>query len=440
MASRIDYLTNPSAAAKTLQRRIASIRNGKGFVDYRGSSALAAEIDAIAHDIEADILPGDPSSALTLAEKLIALDAKIFERADDSGGSIGFSLRNSCVLWLTAAASVRAATGEGATAVDWAGKVYDLYQSNDYGIREPLLKEASRLLSEQELRALAACFEQDTLVAVELARNDETKFHHVFAPSSAMGLVAEALRDPVLHERSIRIYSPEPNNLQAANIAEQYMECGDSAGALRWLQGKWRSDIEHRRLELLDRAYALQGDIAGQAEIRRQAYSRAPSVHTYRALEEVLPEHERAELRTQALQNARVNPSVASGAELLFVLGEAQLAEDLIVSRAEELDGRYYGTLLDLAGTATTSGRLLAATLLWRVLLDAILARAYAKAYHHAADYLHELRRIAPLITDYRGQMTHAQYERSMSARHARKVRFWTLVEERGGRTGGPAT
>ena len=433
LASRIDYLTDQATAAKTLHRRIASLRNSKRFVDYGGSREVAAQIDALADDIEADILPVDAAAALSLAEKLFSLDAKIFNRADDSGGSIGLSLRNACVLWLSAAVATReAAKASSAPATDWVATLYELYQSNDYGIREPLLKEASRLLTEPELRALAARFERDTLEALERARNGEAEFHRVFTPSSAMGLVAESLRDPVLHERSIRIYSPEPNELQAADIAEQYLQCGDAAGALHWLEKEWGSRNEHQRLGLLDRAYAQLGDTGRQMDIRREAYQKAPSIHTYRALEEVLPQAERAQFRVQACAQAKVNPSAATGAEILFALGEPVLAEELIVDRVEELDGRRYGLLTELAAAAKTSGRFLAATLLWRALLDAILARAYAKAYHHAADYLHELRAAAQNVADYRGQPTHVQYEESLRVRHGRKSSFWAHVEGSG--------
>lgn len=48
-----------------------------------------------------------------------------------------------------------------------------------------------------------------------------------------MGLVARALRDPKLYEQSILVHSPKPNGLQANDIAEQYLVCGDGAGALR---------------------------------------------------------------------------------------------------------------------------------------------------------------------------------------------------------------
>jgi hypothetical protein len=36
-----------------------------------------------------------------------------------------------------------------------------------------------------------------------------------------------------VYEQSILVHSPEPNDLQANDIAEQYLACGDGAGALR---------------------------------------------------------------------------------------------------------------------------------------------------------------------------------------------------------------
>jgi hypothetical protein len=72
----------------------------------------------------------------------------IFNRADDSDGVIGDELRAACVLWLDAAAAAREANA-GADA-DWVAALYESYQANDYGVREPLLEEAHRLLHENE--------------------------------------------------------------------------------------------------------------------------------------------------------------------------------------------------------------------------------------------------------------------------------------------------
>src|SRR6185437_9738076 len=143
LAARIDYVTDPGAAAKAVQRRISAIRGGKRFIGYGDAPEVAAELATIAADIRSDILPRDAEKAAALAEKLFCLDQVIFERADDSDGSIGFELREACVLWLEAAAAVRPMSADGGT--DWPTMLYEFYQANDYGIREPLLEEGHRL-------------------------------------------------------------------------------------------------------------------------------------------------------------------------------------------------------------------------------------------------------------------------------------------------------
>jgi hypothetical protein len=228
-----------------------------------------------------------------------------------------------------------------------------------------------------------------------------------------------------VYEQSILVHSPEPNDLQANDIAEQYLACGDGAGALRWLRVPIGENARFERLDLLDRAYGLLGDRDRQIEIRREIYRRPPGIYSYRALEEILPAEERGAFRARACQEAKNGPHVATAAELLFALEEPALAEQLIVERSRELDGRNYVLLTELVKEAKANGRLLAATLIWRALLDAILARGYAKAYGHAAHYLLELRTLSTMLDDYRGHPTHESYERALRLAHSRKASFW---------------
>jgi hypothetical protein len=431
LVARIDYLTDPSAAAKALQRRISAIRGGKRFIAYGDSREVAAEMAEIAEDIRTDVLPRDPEKAEVLAQKLICLDQVIFDRVDDSDGIIGDELRGACTLWLDAAAAVRATHTVSGT--DWPAALYEFYQANDYGVREPLLEQAHRLLHEDELRAVASRFEDDARRTMISARTGRAERHRVFGPSSAMGLVARALRDPKLYEQSILVHSPQPNALQANDIAEQYLICGDGAGALRWLDGTCTDNGQFERLDLLDRAYELMGDRDRQIEIRRERYRLAPGVHSYRALEGILPIGARGAFRARACQDAKTSPNVATASELLFILEEPALAEEVIVERFEQLDGRNYVLLTSLVKTAKANGQLLAAALIWRALIEAILNRGYAKAYGHAARYLLELRAIAASIADYRGHPSHASYESALRLAHGRKASFWGRLSSSSG-------
>ena len=423
LAARIDYVTDPSTAVKALQRRISAIHGGKRFIAYGETREVAAELATIATDIRTDVLPNNPEKAAALAEKLFCLDQMIFDRADDSDGRIGDELRAVCVLWVDAAAAARARNTDSVT--DWPAVLCEFYRANDYGIREPLLEQAHRLLREDELRALATRFEDDARQTMNAHKAGKREHHRVFSSSSAMGLVARALRDPKLYEQSILVHSPQPNGLQANDIAEQYLDCSDGAGALRWLGVSCGENAQFERLVLLDRAYEMLGDRHRQIEIRKELYQCAPGIHAYRALEEILPAGERSTFRKRACQDARTSPHVASAAELLFALEEPALAEQLIVERSGELDGRNYVLLTTLVKTAKANGRLLAAALIWRALIDAILARGYAKAYGHAARYLLELRAASTSIEDYRGSPSHESYERALRLAHARKASFW---------------
>jgi len=59
--------------------------------------------------------------------------------------------------------------------------------------------------------------------------------------------------------QSILLHSPEPNGLQANDIAEQYLACRDGAGALRWLGVSHGKNAQAERLDLMDRACTAIG-------------------------------------------------------------------------------------------------------------------------------------------------------------------------------------
>jgi hypothetical protein len=81
-----------------------------------------------------------------------------------------------------------------------------------------------------------------------------------------------------------------------------------------------------------------------------------------------------------------------------------------------------------LAQGLEKKGRLLGTIVCYRVLLTAILARAYVRAYGHAAEYLRALRRLDSRIDDYGSLPTHQAFESSIRSTHGRKVSFWGRI------------
>jgi len=72
------------------------------------------------------------------------------------------------------------------------------------------------------------------------------------------------------------------------------------------------------------------------------------------------------------------------------------------------------------------AGRLLSCTLIYRALLDSILARGTSKAYGHGVRYLKRLDTLASDVTDWGSFPTHQTYLESLPKKHGLKVSFWS--------------
>jgi hypothetical protein len=109
-------------------------------------------------------------------------------------------------------------------------------------------------------------------------------------------------------------------------------------------------------------------------------------------------------------------------------LDDDAAAEALLLTRAAHVRGEAYYDLVPLAQVLEQKGRLLGAIVCYRALLVAILARAYARAYGHAADYLLALRLLDAQVRDYGALNTHEAFESSIRSAHKRKVAFWSRI------------
>ncbi|MFO0449345.1 MAG: DUF6880 family protein [Pseudomonadota bacterium] len=426
VAERLRYLADPAHAKTDLAARIRRLRASKRFVPYRESGALAREVETLVEDLERDLLPRAPEDALALAEKLLALDGALIERCDDSGGAVGSVLRDAARLWVSAAAAVRAL--EPPPTSDWVVRLRSLYADDGYGVREPLLAEARRLLSETELRTLASAFELDARRALARAGEPGESAVGHYGPCSAIGLIAETLNDPLLYERSIRLYSPQPNELQAARIAQRYAAAGDAAGARRWLAGPWPIAREAERLRLLDAVHALEGDRASQITVRRKLFELEPGRARYRALQELLEPDAAAAFEAEVRRAAPGYADPVAGARLLFTLGAVAEADAMLRRRASDLDGRDYGRLPELAEEALQHGAVTAAVVIWRALLTSLLERAESRAYGHGARYLEQLRALAAAPKAMQLVPTHEAWEAELRRAHGRKTAFWSRL------------
>jgi tetratricopeptide (TPR) repeat protein len=409
---------DPDALGLELKRRIAGLRRSSRFASYQESFRLARQFDDLVMAIEDKVLPLDPAKAFELADAFLSTDRKTFERVDDSSGVVSDAYREACGTWLRAAALVKGKK-------DWVERIYRVTAEDDYGVRETLLQQASILLSEDELRRLARRYEKD---AQEAKTDADKRDRGGFSATVRLGLVAEALRDPALFERSLTLRGGGLNDLQRISVARRYLECGQPEPAIERLEAIRDRDPWDRWI-LLAEAYRQKGQRNEQVRCLWRLFEGTAHFGTYEELLKLLPAGKRAEAKERAKGMALALGDALSAASFLLRVGASDDAERLVVDRIAELEGTYYEHLKSLAMLAAQHGRPRIEMLCYRELLSGILKAARSKAYGHAARYYRRLKELDQVIDDYGAVGDHQAFLEALREQHGRKYSFWRRVE-----------
>jgi len=342
-----------------------------------------------------------------LVDRFLATAESVLNRVDDSAGAVSEVYRQAVLLWLAAASSWRDAN------IDWCERVDQLYQQNSYGVLDPLLPNAHLLLTSDQLKQLAWRYENALRKAVKKHEQEGTLNFEVLHNSVALGQIADALRDPVLYERSILIHSPQPNLLQVKSICEKYLQYEHPESAKRYLNKPWESRFEHDRLELLDKLYEQTGDREQLKAIRFRVFQSEQSYASFMRYLEVLDEDEKEKACRSAIEQAKQGGNILRSADLLWNLGQTESAQALVLARHQELVGCFYD----------------GATACYRALLLDILIQARSKAYGYGARYFKKLETLAERIKVFKPLPPHDAFVQQLQSDHGRKKSFWARLE-----------
>lgn len=221
-------------------------------------------------------------------------------------------------------------------------------------------------------------------------------------------------------------------------IAAQLLEAGRSTEALDWVRQPGRrgfvegeGDMSPPRVSLEARILEALGDAPAAQALRWRCFEATLSADILRDYLGQLPDFEdiEAEDRAQTYALEKARPEAA----LQFFLDwpRTDLAAKLIVMHPDRWDGGDWHILPKVAARLEHDHPL-AATILYRALLDDILARARSKAYGHGATYLAKLALLAEDADAARpGEMpSHATYLAELKKAHKRKSGFWARVGE----------
>lgn len=430
----------PREAAREITKRLTSIARARTFVNWQNRKALVKDLQTQRSAIMEQIAPHDPGEALALLWRFMGLATPVFERCDDSSGTVIDIFHQAC------ADLGEVAKAAGAAPEALARQVLDALQNNGFGQYDGLIGIIAPALGPEGVAHLKTLVEELGRTPVPVPPKSEwqavgwgsggTRYAHEMEERARQSTVEMALKDIADVQGDvdgfIAQYDPKTRKVPkiAAEIAQRLLAAGRAGDALgfieraevdqaRWIPPEWQ-DARLAVLEALDRKDEAQA-------FRWACFEHDLSGEHLRAYLKRLPDFEDIGAEERAMAHAMAYPSLLHA--LLFFLDWPALdrAAELLEARHDEIDGDHYEYLAP-AAEALSERHPLAATLVLRAMIDFTLTRSRAKRYRYAAEHLVSCARLARDIPDFGAFETHDAYVARLKEEHGRKFGFWSLT------------
>ncbi len=430
----------PAAVAAIIDKRLAGLERAKSFVDWDRVKELASDLSATAATISGELASADPEAAFDRLVRFLASADRVFERVDDSNGRLQ-------EVYDEAAAALPDLVGrlDEASKASIPDRLFDLTLSDDYGLLCPVIPQ---IVAQLPAEALGHWDERLARLHGSLRpTKDKMKDWQWRAKFDGMIRLRQAIAD---HRQDIDAFialemSRESTQHDTIAIAERLCDSGRYKEALDWVRKQGRagskfitrgdladglaphnsSDFVRTQLEI--RILEAMGDRAAAQDLRWKTFEATLDAGLLRDHIARLPDFSEFDVIDEAFAHAMNSPQKYRAAALFLSWPRLDLAAKLVLDRREDWEGRHYEVLLP-AAEALEPDHPIAATILYRVLLDDILDRARSPAYGHAARYLQKLDMLA--VEGCASPVeAHQSYRAGLLKKHGRKTGFWSLVD-----------
>lgn len=403
---------DPKKIVSLIKKEISSLKRSTRFVDYYESSALADRLNQLRLRIIDDVCSKSPKHAWELMLEFLDLHEKTFDRVDDSNGSIGDVFREACENLGAISKKVECPLH------DIVQIILERFMKNDYGIYDDIILHFKTRLQEDGLQQLYT-----QLNAAKDANN---------ARRVSMGLksIADCRNNVDEYIRACSL-NGMPNAHDHLDIAKRLMDHWRAEEALQWLD---RMDIPSnhgwapQRLKLKIQALELNGDYALAQKERIAWFDKSLSPELYGEILKHSKEEFKEPFKVDAVLKAFTFYEPHTALSFLIKAQEFEAAGKLIRQRLKELHGREYYVLRGAAEILEPSDPL-AATLLYRKMMEAILEEAKYKYYNYAAKDYVRCGLLSTNIVKWEEFQSHDEFSANLKDKHKRKSGFWDIYQ-----------
>ncbi len=433
-------LQSPEQAAREISKRLGQLARARGFVDWRKTRALAADLETQRSAI-LKIGETNAHEALALMWQFLGLADATFDRCDDSSGQVGDVFRAACTDLGPLAAAANA------DPISLADRAFVALMNNGYGQFDglittlaPALGSGGRTHLKNQLLALQQTPEprppdkERRTVGWSMSGPIYADEIESRARNSAIRLALQDIADVKGDvDAFLAQYSAADRRKPgiAAQLAPRLVAAGRAEQASRLVaevedDGRDWLDLnfENARIEVLEAV----GEPGAAQAARWSVFERALSVDHLRAFIAKLPDFEDQDALERAFAYADAFPDTLRALAFYIAWPALDRAEALVRARPADLDGNDY-EILSPAAEMLAARQPLAATLLLRAMIDFTLSNARSSRYRHAARHLMDCAGLARSIADFSPFETHEAYVARLKGEHGRKSGFWSAVD-----------
>lgn len=421
------------AIAKLIDRRLSGPARAKSFVDWDKARGFADDLRSLTDTITSELGPASAALAMDRLLRFVATHKQVFERVDDSSGRVQ-------------GVYYGAIHDIGVLAPELAADDADLLPDK---IMAALGETTHGYLTDMT-NAVAPHLPQDTLTrwdaeltaAIAERRAEEAAQQSDGWLYSMTGQWAEMRQTIALERGDLDLLvaleaAKKPHMQDTLGIAEALLGAGRAAEALDWVRKPGRrsfgedDELSPRRVALEARILEALGDRPAAQALRWRCFEIRLSADILRDYLKGLPDFKDMETEDRACAVARKHANPESALQFFLDWPRLDLAANLIVTNRQHWKGGDWHILPKIA-SLLEHDHPLAATILYRALLDDILSKARSKAYGHGAKYLAILTLLANDADAIRPveMLDHATYRDGLKADHPRKSGFWRQVED----------
>jgi hypothetical protein len=425
-----------------VDRRLSGLERARGFIDWEKRKAFSADLRATLTTITVELGAADSTLAVDRLLRFLVSAQGVFERVDDSSGYIQAIFHDGADALPGLVAKM--ADEDRASLVE---RLIPLLATDEYGLIETVTHGTIPLLSPAQLAGvdarLAAAVEacgssrgdtlrdwqrlgrRDRLIrarqAIADARSDVDAFIALVVSRCSDGrqdntAIAERLLAAERADEALEwVRRPTRRGLRAMTA-----EDAADASAGTDLLDRQRVRLEIRILMVLGRKQEAQ-------DLRWRTYEAALDDSILREYIAHLGDFEEFDALERAFAYAMAHPHPYRSLGFFLAWPRLDLAAKLVVDHRQTWAGQHYGILVP-AAEALEHDHPVAATVLYRALLDDILARARSPAYGHGARYIARLDDLATADVTAAGIIDHQSYRATLRRSHGRKAAFWTIV------------